>query len=113
MSCWPASSTVAPRYLEPEWWRQSPAARRAALRLAVWRRDRGRCRLCGRAVALHGYTLDHVRPRRHGGRHTFWNLRVACLPCNNARGSRVRWGDVLPIVRSDVEGMIRRVVARA
>jgi HNH endonuclease len=54
------------------------------LRLAVWRRDRGRCRECG-----HGFDLqyDHVIPVALGGATSVENLQLLCGDCNRAKGA--------------------------
>jgi hypothetical protein len=54
------------------------------VRLAVWRRDRGRCRECG-----HGFDLqyDHVIPLALGGASSVENLQLLCGDCNRAKGA--------------------------
>jgi hypothetical protein len=54
------------------------------VRLAVWRRDRGRCRECG-----HGFDLqyDHVIPVALGGATSVDNLQLLCGDCNRAKGA--------------------------
>ena len=59
-------------------------------RAYVRARDGGRCRYCGRASwqGTVRFTLDHVVPRTRGGSSRPSNLVWACLPCNQAKGSR-------------------------
>jgi 5-methylcytosine-specific restriction endonuclease McrA len=70
------------------------------VKLAVWERDRWRCRYCG--VPLHDpairertngktrpATVDHVVPRSNGGSNHFRNLVSACRSCNGRKGSFV------------------------
>ena len=53
------------------------------LRLAVWRRDRGRCRECGNGFDLQ---YDHVIPLALGGATSVENLQLLCGDCNRAKG---------------------------
>ncbi len=54
--------------------------------LRVWRRDKGHCYLCRRKLKIWEFTLDHVQPISKGGGHTYGNVRVCCLPCNQKKG---------------------------
>lgn len=54
----------------------------------VFARDRGRCQYCGRRLARHEATFDHVRPRAQGGTTHWENVVIACLPCNQRKGGR-------------------------
>lgn len=62
--------------------RREPLAR--DLRLAVWRRDRGRCRECGSGFDLQ---YDHVIPLALGGATSVENLQLLCGDCNRAKGA--------------------------
>ena len=82
------------------------AKRRSVLRAALIARDGQTCRWCGCRLSgctlnpdgaggrcdlvnqdgLPFPTLDHVRPRYHGGKTELSNLVLACLPCNQRRG---------------------------
>ena len=53
-------------------------------------RDGHKCVYCGSSENL---TLDHVRPKSHGGTDTADNCVTACRPCHPAKGSMHR--DVL------------------
>jgi 5-methylcytosine-specific restriction endonuclease McrA len=55
-----------------------------AVRLAVWRRDRGRCRECGDGFDLQ---YDHVIPLALGGASSVDNLQLLCGDCNRAKGA--------------------------
>jgi 5-methylcytosine-specific restriction endonuclease McrA len=65
-----------------------PTGRREPLprdvRLAVWRRDRGRCRECGNGFDLQ---YDHVIPVALGGATSVDNLQLLCGDCNRAKGA--------------------------
>ena len=54
------------------------------IRLAVWRRDRGRCRECGNGFDLQ---YDHVIPLALGGATSVANLQLLCGDCNRAKGA--------------------------
>lgn len=59
-------------------------------RKEIYRRDRGRCGICGRDVLRKKMVLDHVVPLKRGGQHTDDNLRVAHRICNGVKGTRLR-----------------------
>ena len=71
---------------EGEGARESGLRSRAALRLAVTRRDRSRCLRCGRRDQL---TVDHIVPRARGGTSTLDNLQTLCRQCNGTKGECV------------------------
>jgi 5-methylcytosine-specific restriction endonuclease McrA len=52
----------------------------------VLRRDDYTCQYCGQRAAY--LTIDHVIPRRLGGKHTWNNLVAACPSCNHHKGGR-------------------------
>jgi hypothetical protein len=54
------------------------------IRLAVWRRDAGRCASCGSKERLQ---FDHVIPVALGGAGTVENLQLLCADCNGAKGA--------------------------
>jgi 5-methylcytosine-specific restriction endonuclease McrA len=54
------------------------------VRLAVWRRDAGRCVSCGSKERLQ---FDHVIPVALGGAGTVENLQLLCASCNGAKGA--------------------------
>ncbi|RMH82940.1 MAG: HNH endonuclease, partial [Calditrichaeota bacterium] len=49
-------------------------------------RDNYTCQYCNRRT--HPLTIDHVIPKHLGGKDTWENLVIACLPCNNRKGNR-------------------------
>lgn len=55
------------------------------LRLLILERDGYVCGICGRPGAN---TVDHVRPRCHGGSNHPGNLRAAHAQCNYGRRER-------------------------
>lgn len=55
-------------------------------RREILRRDDYTCQYCGQRYPL--LTIDHVIPRRLGGRHSWDNLVAACPACNHRKGGR-------------------------
>ena len=66
----------------------APVARREPIprdtRLAVWKRDSGRCVECGSDFDLQ---YDHVIPLSMGGATSAQNLQLLCGACNRAKGA--------------------------
>lgn len=73
---------LAARYVHNE--RRTPIPN--TLRFAIMKRDRYRCRLCGRAAA-NGRTLeiDHKTPITRGGTNDPANLWTLCTICNSGK----------------------------
>lgn len=64
-----------------------------SLRMAVWKRCAGECEMCGTELVLHGpddlvnkMQVDHILPRKLGGKSHIDNLRALCKSCNSKRG---------------------------
>jgi 5-methylcytosine-specific restriction endonuclease McrA len=55
-------------------------------RFEVFNRDQYACQYCGQQSKE--LTLDHVIPRRWGGKHSWDNVVSACIPCNRRKGGR-------------------------
>jgi hypothetical protein len=56
------------------------------VRIAVWRRDQGRCARCGNRENLE---YDHIVPVTKGGGNTERNVELLCQDCNRAKGNRI------------------------
>lgn len=54
----------------------------------VYLRDKGRCQYCGERVPSSSFDFEHVVPKARGGRTTWENIVVACIPCNQKKGNR-------------------------
>jgi 5-methylcytosine-specific restriction endonuclease McrA len=54
------------------------------VRIAVWRRDRGRCVRCSSQRNLE---FDHIIPIALGGSNTARNLQLLCEACNREKGA--------------------------
>ena len=53
------------------------------IRKIVYRKYFGRCAYCGHPITQKGMHVDHIHPRRRGGKDNIENLNPACQPCNN------------------------------
>lgn len=53
----------------------------------ILRRDDYTCQYCGHKTRV--LTVDHVVPRRLGGRHVWTNVVAACPPCNRRKGGKL------------------------
>lgn len=58
-------------------------------RALVRQRAEGRCEYCRLPewAAFDEHQLDHIVPRRHGGRNGADNLALACACCNRCKGT--------------------------
>ena len=54
----------------------------------LWKRDRGRCCVCGHRVPLELATVEHLKPVSRGGEHVGANLAVSHARCNSRKGAR-------------------------
>jgi 5-methylcytosine-specific restriction endonuclease McrA len=50
-----------------------------------------RCYRCGVLLTVETVTADRIKPGIDGGTYKRSNLRPACMTCNAAEGSRLRW----------------------
>ncbi len=67
----------------------------------VLRRDDYTCQYCGQRAPY--LTIDHVIPRRLGGKHTWNNLVAACPSCNHHKGGRTADQAQMRLLRSPAE----------
>ena len=58
----------------------------AAVKLAVWRRDMGKCCSCGSRERLE---YDHIIPVSKGGSNTERNVQLLCEKCNREKAARI------------------------
>jgi 5-methylcytosine-specific restriction endonuclease McrA len=61
-----------------------PRHQRKLTKHEVFNRDRYTCQYCG--LQTKDLTIDHVVPRRMGGRHNWENVVSACKSCNRRKG---------------------------
>jgi hypothetical protein len=57
-----------------------------AVKLAVWRRDQGKCVTCGSNERLE---YDHIIPITKGGSNTERNVQLLCEKCNRAKAASI------------------------
>lgn len=76
----------APSVVRLGWYVHRPRKRVLLSRKNIIKRDNRRCQYCGNTSAE--MTVDHVIPRKKGGRDIWENLVSACLKCNNKKGDR-------------------------
>lgn len=55
----------------------------------IFKRDRYTCQYCGAQPGPHELTIDHVVPKARGGRSSWENCVLACLPCNKKKADRL------------------------
>ena len=56
------------------------------VRIAVWRRDQGKCASCGSRENLE---YDHIVPVSRGGGNTARNIELLCQSCNRSKSNRI------------------------
>ena len=83
-----------------------------AIRLAMWLSS-PHCHWCYRKLKFSQTTIEHLRPRSHGGWDNTKNLAIACKGCNNRRGSIIDWENVGVVVEMTCEHCQehRRIIA--
>jgi hypothetical protein len=57
------------------------------VRIAVWRRDQGRCVRCGSRENLE---YDHIIPVSQGGSNTLRNIELLCEKCNRSKSNNIQ-----------------------
>jgi len=56
------------------------------VRIAVWRRDEGKCNRCGSRENLE---YDHIIPVSRGGSNTERNVELLCERCNREKHAKI------------------------
>ena len=66
----------------------------------LYLRDRGRCQYCGRKLTEAEATKDHFVPRERHGQTNWENILLACLACNQKKGSMTpKQAQMVPLSR--------------
>ncbi len=78
-----------PRVIQVLEFARVPQPRIKFTRANVYLRDRHQCQYCGRQGTANELTLDHVHPRSRGGRTSWANIVVSCVPCNARKRDRL------------------------
>lgn len=55
----------------------------------LYLRDLYTCQYCNEVFSTADLTIDHVKPRVHGGKHSWTNCVTACRKCNHKKGDRI------------------------
>lgn len=71
----------------------------AYVRLFVWKRDKGRCVVCGSSENIE---YDHIIPYSRGGTSTVDNIQILCLICNRSKSNRM----VVPNKSNDITPLL-------
>jgi diadenosine tetraphosphate (Ap4A) HIT family hydrolase len=58
------------------------------VRYEVFKRAGFRCELCGSPAQEKALEVDHILPRKHGGKDALENLQALCWQCNANKGDR-------------------------
>lgn len=78
-------------------------------RTFLWEQQKGFCACCERHTPFVFATLEHLKPRAHGGSNHLGNLKMTCRGCNFRRGTgdfyefktyalaMVKRGDIWPL----------------
>lgn len=80
----------------------------AATRCAILHRDGFACVYCSKRLEVKGAQLDHIVPRKDGGKATPTNLVACCSKCNNDR----QHGRIDPLRVLDAIGKAWRPIDR-
>lgn len=75
-----------PRVVALQLYDRLPRSRVRFSRHNIYARDQNTCQYCGTQFSRSELNLDHVVPRRQGGRTTWENVVCCCLKCNLRKG---------------------------
>ena len=78
-----------PRVIQLTRFDRVPRSRVKFTRANIYLRDQYRCQYCGVKGKKPELNIDHMVPRSRGGRSTWDNVVVACLPCNRRKANRL------------------------
>lgn len=77
--------------LAPTWWKR--AQFRDGILCPTCGAIHKPCALCGKNLAYHEATVDHIQPRSWGGSDAPENYQLLCERCNTAKGNSWRIDD--------------------
>jgi len=69
----------------------------------IFARDKNKCQYCGRRFATSELSLDHIMPRRLGGKATWENIVCACTKCNVKKGGRTPRDAGMQLIKKPVK----------
>jgi len=81
-------SIAVPRIVRLLFYDRLPQRKVTLNRRNIFARDNNHCQYCGRRFPTSELSLDHIIPRRMGGKATWENLVCACVKCNVRKGGR-------------------------
>ena len=55
----------------------------------LYKRDKGRCHICGFPVSVKHASIDHVIPLSKLGKHTWSNVALSHVKCNKKKGAKL------------------------
>lgn len=66
------------------------------IKLKLWKANK-HCTYCRKNIDYHTSTIDHLKPKAHGGTNEESNLMLSCYDCNHTKGdmSPHEWAIVL------------------
>jgi 5-methylcytosine-specific restriction endonuclease McrA len=59
------------------------------MKFALSERQGGKCALCGQVLSASGVHVDHIVPRKYGGKNHQQNLQLVCARCNLKKGGKL------------------------
>jgi 5-methylcytosine-specific restriction endonuclease McrA len=69
----------------------------------IFARDGYKCQYCGERKSSRELNLDHVIPRRQGGKTCWDNVTTSCYLCNNKKGARTPEQAGMKLLRKPVK----------
>ncbi len=124
----PSIRIIVPEVVKMVSYNGMPVSRVAFTRKALFNRDRYRCQYCGATPGTRELTIDHIVPLSRGGRSSWENCVLACVPCNTRKSNRTpaeahmilmktpvppKWTPLQNISRNKVLGSWRNFVSEA
>ncbi len=78
---------AGPDRIDPNHYALGPVARRAYL-LHLFETQGGKCYYCGAKIKTKNSTIDHMTPLARGGADKYYNMCMACKPCNRKKDDK-------------------------
>jgi 5-methylcytosine-specific restriction endonuclease McrA len=69
----------------------------------IYARDGNHCQYCGKKFSTTELSIDHVVPRRLGGKTTWENVVCSCVGCNARKGGRTPREAYMKLIRPPVQ----------
>jgi|694.fasta_scaffold23064_18 5-methylcytosine-specific restriction endonuclease McrA len=77
-------AVIAFKNSKKTWYKQSVRFSRKN----VWIRDEGICQYCNKKISLNTFTIDHIVPKKSGGKTIWENVVACCYGCNQKKGEK-------------------------